>query len=96
MKKYRVLRTCSGFRGRRWYEDEIVELEDDAKPPYHFELVKGKAAEKSKPEPEKPKSFSEMTAQTKKAPEAGFAKDYDGAKHQKEKTAGEVMKDNKK
>ena len=39
MKKYRVLRNCSGFKGRRWNEGAEVEFEDDETPPHHFQLL---------------------------------------------------------
>ena len=46
MKTYRVLRDCVGFKRKMWYQDQIVELEDDEKPPHHFELIKGQPAPK--------------------------------------------------
>ena len=43
MKKYLVLRNTHGFQGRYWYQDAIVEFEDDVVPPHHFQLLSGKA-----------------------------------------------------
>ena len=100
MKKYKVLRNCSGFKGRRWYQDTIVELEDDATPPHHFELIG--SVKKTKKEPvkkevgEASKSFSEMTYKSKKAPKSGFAKGFDGVQPPKNKTAAQALKNKKK
>lgn len=44
MKKYKVLRNCHGFQRRYWTAGDIVELEDDAKPPHHFLEIKEDAS----------------------------------------------------
>ena len=36
MKRYQVLRDCFGFKGRSWKRNEVVELGDGEKPPFHF------------------------------------------------------------
>lgn len=57
MKTYRVLRQCNGFKRRMWFKDQVVTLEDNEKPPYHFQLVE----DSTKSEPiviEKPKPIT--------------------------------------
>jgi len=61
MKTYRVLRQCQGFKRRMWFKDQIVVLEDDETPPYHFQLIEGGTEETPKPvEKEKPIPFSKL------------------------------------
>ena len=96
MKQYKVLRNCSGFKGRRWEKDMVVEFEDDATPPHHFELIKSGKKEAPKKEEPVAESFSGLTARMKKTPTSGFAKDYDGIKPDGQKTAGQALKNRKK
>lgn len=74
MKKYRVLRKTHGFQGRMWYQDDIVEFDDDVKPPHHFELLSGKAevlSAKEKIEEEKTALSQLQRKQVKPLPTAG-------------------------
>ena len=41
-KKWLVLRTNHGFKGRMWLEGQVVEFADDVTPPHHFELITAK------------------------------------------------------
>lgn len=82
MKKYLVLRTNHGFQGRMWYQDAIVEFDDDVVPPHHFQLMDGKAEAKAAVE----KREEEKTALSKMARQA----------IKPQPTAGEVLKNQKK
>jgi len=39
MKKYKVLRDCVGFLGKRGREGQIEKFEDNVKPPHHFKQI---------------------------------------------------------
>lgn len=63
MKKYKVIRTCHGFKRRYWEEGTIVELEDNENPPHHFVLLNsGEDGGNGKKTPvvESPVAFSQM------------------------------------
>ena len=61
MKTYKVLRQCHGFKRRMWQKDQIVTLEDNETPPYHFKLIDAVEVPKVKePEPDKPIPLSAM------------------------------------
>lgn len=40
--KYKAIRSNYGFRGKYWYEGDIVEIDKDEKVPHHFEPINGK------------------------------------------------------
>lgn len=79
MKKYIVKTRCFGFKGRLWEEGTIVDLDDDAEPPRHFELLGKEVKEKEPEKAEEPKALSELQTQQVK----------------KQITASEALKDDK-
>jgi len=94
MKEYKVIRDNWGFRGRMWYKDQIVELEDDAIPPHHFELIgSSKTPKKQKSRAKGQLAYSEMSMQAK--PKGGFAHTNKEAKQQRVVTASEKLKNDK-
>jgi hypothetical protein len=75
MKKYKVIRTCHGFKGRLWEEGQIVELEDDETPPSHFVDYFSVEPKKEEPVIEKKDPQKPMPIEVGKPikPEGGFA-----------------------
>lgn len=91
MKKYLVLRTNHGFKGRYWVEGQTVSFEDNVVPPHHFQLI----TEKTKlPEAEKfqvePTTLSALQGQVKKTPTAAQALKDDVGVAQKPLTEEEL------
>lgn len=79
-KKYLVLRDNHGFKGRYWTKDDVVEFPDDVTPPKHFELITKKTKLPEGADASKPvNTMSELQRQSISP----------------EKTAGELMKDQK-
>lgn len=75
MTTYRVARDCYGFKGGYWKEGQIVELEDDEKPPYHFQKVdeKGRVIESEKKDRSADTYSGIQKAEEEEAPNTGFA-----------------------
>jgi hypothetical protein len=105
MKKYKVARNCYGFMGRYWTEGSIVDLPNESRPPYHFELIGEKPDPEKKPDPpvvpvpaqEKPNRRDVMKPITVEVgkpvvPIGGFASSIDLAEVKQVETASQAYK----
>lgn len=98
MKKYLVKTTCHGYKGRLWDEGEIVELEDDANPPNHFQLIEDgqpveEKIEDEREDPQKPITVKPGGPPLR--PKGGFAAKLPHKVPEPTMTAGKALKNKK-
>ncbi len=86
MIRYKVARRCHGFKGRMWEEGQIVDLEDNDIPPYHFVRTDESPITEVKTEPLVALSDMGKIPEVKGGMNAGLEKPVEPVKRGRKKT----------